>query len=871
MRVSFICRRERPGHLTIAAACFIGLFLTLSSCSDTGTEPHQDRPDAELVDNLILLDGTGWEVDSVNDSVLTIAFSGEVPEIQAGDFLISSEGEGMLCEVVSVEATLGAPTGFLSILKKHAFLPQIIINCDVEAETTFSFSHEVDLPLNGNVQGVDLSVTVSGILTVEGSLGFSLFISENTPQEFSVELEGDAAFTEAILQGDIAGSVALFEWEDNLVDIPLGHFYIPIWVEPPVAIPVTLACELRYSVNAGASAGITMSCPLSAGAALTVGVEYMRQRSPRWTLLREAETTVSVGSPQWNGQAELTLAAGLQPAIAFRLFGRGPEAYFYVDRSYWGKLEIDPLCWEIGSSTAAGVGFQIPWLDPFQRVVKDLGSTRKRSCDSLVLEVEFQDTMDRGGSAPVVVRAGVRGGLTEEIEYQRDIHIAMTAVGGTVAPSDGETDGDGYFNSTAYLDEMADCIDLTINASHWSGLTADTVVSACAEQVDSVLVLEVSFPTIADYEAPLPLSVRAGIRVGENPDVEYQPGVTVTVSPTGGTVTPSQDQTDDQGYFTAEAYLVEPAECIALYIDGSHPSGLTSATMASACRTTAGEGLVIEADMPAVLEYEDPAPLTVRVGVRDSEGNVEYQGGIYIAMAPLGGMVDPWEGYTDSGGYFEAEAQLYPPFECLTVTVMAVHPDGMYGQVDVVGCEDIGPQTWLLLWGISGRRSFTYSNKPYDTAGVITMEDELFVGFNAGLPGPSAHFTVRDFSSVALWEPVECRMYVGYGVNDYAYSPFRFQSECPILRTYVCFTNIDLPGPGDLVGKVSGFFTGSMGTIYYPSEPPWAAVNILNASFDDITIGEAADLSELRTEWPAPAGLVGPAASEAPSRHNRTP
>jgi hypothetical protein len=249
--------------------------------------------------------------------------------------------------------------------------------------------------------------------------------------------------------------------------------------------------------------------------------------------------------------------------------------------------------------------------------------------------------------------------------------------------------------------------------------------------------------------------------------------------------------------------------------------------------------LIVETDYPGVIDYYEPVALTVRTGFLMSDLTVEYAGGIYVVLVALGGIPEPMEGTTDAEGYFRSTITLYPPFDCTEITIFAYHSEEYYAMESVAACRLVPDETWALMWG-DELRYFNYENRFPSTGGVLTPQDTLCLVFDSMSEGPTAIFWVGNVSTLDIGQPVECNMVISLGGPDNAVSPSRYSASCPVMRTYVTFSRLDLPTPGGLPTKVSGELTGHLVASYMDGQPGdsyWKKVGIIQANFQDIVVG----------------------------------
>jgi hypothetical protein len=242
--------------------------------------------------------------------------------------------------------------------------------------------------------------------------------------------------------------------------------------------------------------------------------------------------------------------------------------------------------------------------------------------------------------------------------------------------------------------------------------------------------------------------------------------------------------------------------------------------------------LVLELNFPAVADYVTPLPLEVRCALAH-DGRLDYTDGIHVVVAPVGGTATPLEGLTRGGGYFQSSVLLSVPFSCVRVTVAASDSCGHAAVDSVSACVRTTPGCWSLAWGAGGHREFCYDPRIPSSYGAINPDGDLGVVFGMGDPA-TATFQVFDIASVNVGQEVECRMTIRVPGEEAAVSPYRHDAHSPVLRTYATFSHLDRPGSGG-IGKISATIRGSLGVLY-SSDWHWEQVDIVSASFTDITV-----------------------------------
>ena len=150
------------------------------------------------------------------------------------------------------------------------------------------------------------------------------------------------------------------------------------------------------------------------------------------------------------------------------------------------------------------------------------------------------------------------------------------------------------------------------------------------------LEVEADLPSYLAANTAASLVVRAGYR-GDDDQVDYQPGMEVRLSATGGTVTPTQGLTDADGAFTASATLATGSSELVVTVAVTDPatalgvSTTVTAVPAPSCeqtvgdpsfrRDTTGDGVIVTATHR-------------KVAVRSNNGIAQAEASDYLAVIP---------------------------------------------------------------------------------------------------------------------------------------------------------------------------------------------------------------------------------------------
>lgn len=109
------------------------------------------------------------------------------------------------------------------------------------------------------------------------------------------------------------------------------------------------------------------------------------------------------------------------------------------------------------------------------------------------------------------------------------------------------------------------------------------------------------------------------------------------------------------------------------------------------------ERIALDVTFPVYVEAGTPAPLAVRAGMIDADGDTTYGAAMEILLVAEGGDVEPAYGFTDASGFFASDAVAAAGQANLSVTVIATTPGGMR-RTEVVQAAVDGPGAIVIDW-----------------------------------------------------------------------------------------------------------------------------------------------------------------------------
>lgn len=412
-------RPARPLPLPLGADMhrntLLGLLLILAigitACSDS-TEPevnnggeeenHPNDENAIIKDNVVVVERSPLNLASVNGDVYTYNYSGDAPEIEVGDVLVSQGSDGKEAGKALYEdsylrkVTEVAGAGSQIILTTtQGSLVDIFEECTVDESIDLSFD---PVPGLGNflpgVEFTDNGLLLDDVTLLDIDLGYGqfrvkffaalqdgriIFVDPTLNLNFTIADSDVTEFRSTVttkieMRADLEAEASL-AYTDNLPPIELyrdvKYYRHMVWIVPVVhKVTTTVTLETEFEVGAGVHAFID---DFGADIEIDVGAQWSEGT---WEHIDNSTLVTSLPEPEITYEAHARVKPYLVIKVEDKLYGvAGPnvraepyiQALAWTDFNEW-CLTVDAGC-DVGCGAALDLGIidmdlDIGWDSP---------------------------------------------------------------------------------------------------------------------------------------------------------------------------------------------------------------------------------------------------------------------------------------------------------------------------------------------------------------------------------------------------------------------------------------------------------------------------------------------------------------------------
>ena len=376
--------RSKAIAILVMLAMFIG-------CSKKGTET-ETPPETIIADNVTVIEEGGPIIlESIDSTVYHFSFTGAPPDLQPGDIIVGSTGQGYLRKVTA--ATVDSNS--MTIYTDSAALSDAIIRGSMQTNIQLNWhdglglGDESEARLLGLMPGATitqdgldfsgLAISIvgedsagnpaelgtltftSGHIDFEPSLDFGFQIENARIEEFHAIASGECNI-------DLDAETVLYEVYSAHGDTTLASFEFPPWIVwvgvPPVMIPIVIVVRLDFVAGYDFHAGtLEFHTGFNATASTEFGASY---QNSQWSTVWNRELTASGHETGVSLHLDMDAKGYVGPKVSLTIMGvAGP--WLMVDDYARLDGEAGQEEWHLGlfAGVEGSVGFEVrilSWL-----------------------------------------------------------------------------------------------------------------------------------------------------------------------------------------------------------------------------------------------------------------------------------------------------------------------------------------------------------------------------------------------------------------------------------------------------------------------------------------------------------------------------
>lgn len=363
------------------------------SCKKDKEEEPSPEPDVILSENTKIIDQVKWQNSfiSIDSSTYTYTFNSNINslDLQTGDIMVASAGEGLLRKIKSINVVGGQ----IEIQTEQATLVDVIEKGQIKMDTLLTISgiksieyyyegialDTADLKQTGDAKfNWDINAvlydydgnlnTTSDQVRLEGDFNCNwnliVFIDIGIVQGLKEVKCGFESYENLDLQL-VAGLEYSFSKNIDLLTVNFNPIVVMVGPLPIVFLP---QFKIKAGVDGYANASITAS--LEQSMSFDAGIQYLKNQG--WSNYKKFDKSFNFNPPQLNMNAGAE--PYLKPELIIKIYGiAGP----FVNLKLYGNLEANLL--------------ETPWWKLYGGLKMDAGA--KASIQTIIGDVIFEYTI----------------------------------------------------------------------------------------------------------------------------------------------------------------------------------------------------------------------------------------------------------------------------------------------------------------------------------------------------------------------------------------------------------------------------------------------------------------------------------------------